>query len=114
MKANEFCYWLQGFFEIGAAQGAPSESLKAPAVECIRAHLELVKAADPGHSNVFVAWLSERLRNQPHHFDVADVTRFLAAQFKHVIDQSYAGDQKKMNQIHGASGVAPENVLYRC
>jgi hypothetical protein len=37
MKAVEFCYWLQGYFEL-----SPKGSLDKEQVECIRNHLNLV------------------------------------------------------------------------
>ncbi len=46
MTSREFCYWLQGFFEIeGKARSANSaleDSLNAAQVDAIRAHLNLV------------------------------------------------------------------------
>jgi hypothetical protein len=45
MKATEFCYWLQGFFEIGQANnyvdGEPGP-LTAEQVKVIQNHLALV------------------------------------------------------------------------
>lgn len=116
MKANEFCYWLQGYFEIGVAQGVEAGPLKVTAVECVKAHLALVQKVEPDHANVFVAWLSERLRNAPHHLDIAEVRRFLAAQFQHVIDPGYGGDQKELSKIHGTIGGSwpGDDRLVRC
>ena len=37
MKAHEFCYWLQGFFELGTPYELTSEQVKA-----IRNHLNMV------------------------------------------------------------------------
>lgn len=46
MTSREFCYWLQGFFEIeGKARSVNSaleDSLNAAQVDAIRAHLNLV------------------------------------------------------------------------
>lgn len=42
MKTTEFCYWLQGFFEIAEAAASEEMSLTAPQVSVIRNHLALV------------------------------------------------------------------------
>lgn len=45
MKARDFCFWLQGFFEIEGAQPRPAEyaaSLNSEQVSMIRRHLALV------------------------------------------------------------------------
>lgn len=39
MGSRDFCYWLQGFFEIG---GVPDEGLTRDQAEMIRRHLALV------------------------------------------------------------------------
>jgi hypothetical protein len=46
MTSRDFCYWLQGFFEIQAA-GLPSQrdaGLEADQVKMIKAHLDMVFA----------------------------------------------------------------------
>lgn len=55
MLARDFCYWLQGFFEIQSA-GLPSNrdtGLEAGQVEMIKAHLNMVFAheIDPSMGN---------------------------------------------------------------
>jgi hypothetical protein len=42
MKATEFCYWLQGYFEIDQASSKPGNSLSDEQVEVIQRHLALV------------------------------------------------------------------------
>lgn len=42
MKATEFCYWLQGYFEIDQASATPGNSLTGQQVELIQRHLALV------------------------------------------------------------------------
>lgn len=46
MTSRDFCYWLQGFFELHAASpvaGTPNgQGLHENQVECIRKHLSLV------------------------------------------------------------------------
>lgn len=40
MTEREFCYWLQGYFELSGS----TNGLTADQVECIRRHLQLVDA----------------------------------------------------------------------
>ena len=42
MKATEFCYWLQGYFELDQASTKPGNSLSDEQVEVIQRHLALV------------------------------------------------------------------------
>ena len=42
MKATEFCYWLQGYFELDQASAKPGNSLTGEQVEVIQRHLALV------------------------------------------------------------------------
>lgn len=41
MTSRDFCYWLQGFFELGSPSGCP---ISGDQVETIRKHLALVFA----------------------------------------------------------------------
>lgn len=41
MQARDFCFWLQGFFEL-AEQGIVKDSLTVLQVEMIKQHLDLV------------------------------------------------------------------------
>lgn len=41
MSPQEFCYWLQGFFELRDDHGGPT-SISAAQAECIQKHLALV------------------------------------------------------------------------
>ena len=42
MKSTEFCYWLQGFFEISNADDPSMKPLTSSQVEMIQRHLNLV------------------------------------------------------------------------
>lgn len=42
MKARDFCFWLQGFFELTKPTGTNSQTLDAFQVDLIRRHLALV------------------------------------------------------------------------
>ena len=46
MTAVNFCYWLQGFFEVRAASGEPGCSLSSKQAEVVQRHLALVFAHD--------------------------------------------------------------------
>jgi len=46
MKATEFCYWLQGYFEIDQASAKPGNALTGEQVEIIQRHLALVFVHD--------------------------------------------------------------------
>jgi hypothetical protein len=59
MESKDFCYWLQGFFEIREASGSPEGQLSREQVEVIRRHLAMVfihdidpKAGPPEHQEV--------------------------------------------------------------
>ncbi len=43
MTSRDFCYWLQGFMELAAAEGGANGLVLSPEqVACLRKHLELV------------------------------------------------------------------------
>lgn len=42
MTAGEFCYWLQGYLELSAADKNTSPTLTSDQVACVQKHLELV------------------------------------------------------------------------
>ena len=124
MKATEFCYWLQGCFEM-----AKPDYLTRDAMRTVGAHLELVANADPAHDNIFVSWLSMYITAQTglRTLTVEEtdkIKRHLAAQFKHVIDPSYGGDKAELQAVH--DGEAPfdpvqigrppreDGVIYKC
>ena len=52
MKASEFCYWLQGFFEVAGAGGSDLE-LTSGQISVIERHLALVfkHDLDPQHGD---------------------------------------------------------------
>jgi hypothetical protein len=42
MTSREFCYWLQGFFELQEGAGTPSIVLTAAQVQVVKNHLNMV------------------------------------------------------------------------
>jgi hypothetical protein len=84
MTSRDFCYWLQGYFEIysaGISGGRTSENLTG---------IEL----------------------SPKH--VAAIQKHLSMVFKHEIDPSYGGPDKQdpLNHLHN-NGL-PDGTLIRC
>jgi uncharacterized protein YfkK (UPF0435 family) len=54
VTSRDFCYWLQGYFEIGQSdKNKGAESLSYQQVECIRNHLNMVfkHEIDPSHGD---------------------------------------------------------------
>lgn len=58
MTSRDFCYWLQGYFEILASTNngvtdAPQSTLNANQVACVRNHLNMVfkHEIDPSHGD---------------------------------------------------------------
>jgi len=63
MKAENFCFWLQGFFELGAGQSVAG--LTAEQVAQVKTHLALVFKHDPTmeHPAPQKKSLAERVRD---------------------------------------------------
>ncbi len=113
MRANEFCYWLQGYFELGGANHV-IDNMDVATAHIIKAHLRIVAKVEPRHRNMFVDWLVMQLAS----VDTSDkalrdscaiavdkdgvdqIRNYLATQFKHDIDLSYSGDAKDLQAIH--------------
>lgn len=102
MKATEFCYWLQGYFELNAKTGMGStEPTPTAWWECIRNHLALVARCDPEHTNAFVHWLTIVVDNylgllrekgvKAPPPSIARIRSLLNAQFRHEIDEQSSG-----------------------
>ncbi len=56
MTSRDFCYWLQGYFEIGQNQPRPAEwspNLNSEQIQCIKNHLAMVfkHEIDPSHGD---------------------------------------------------------------
>lgn len=109
MTTVEFCYWLQGLFEL-----AQPRVLSAAQVECIKRHLalsEAVKGDDsPRQVKEFCAWLKTSIEwlnpSDPEH--VQKVQFKLDQCFAHVIDKMY-GEDGKLNAIHTPPHLRPDD-----
>ena len=100
MKTTEFCYWLQGYFELGG------DTLTTKQIGIVNAHLDLVfkymsiTKSQPDVGSSFCYLLKGMLlAGNP---DVPYIKKALNNCFLHEIDQTY-GDQSvqnTLNQVH--------------
>lgn len=112
MTAVEFCYWLQGYFEVTGDEPARHGGLTTRQEEIIARHLQLVQKVDGEHDNAFVAWLGLGPTMPPEH----KIRRMLAGQFRHVIDPSYHGAASGLQAVHDGEAPHPltDYTPYRC
>lgn len=121
MHAVDFCYWLQGAFELA------SIPLTVEQIACVQKHLALVEATSqlgqPQHAVDFCGWLRGALDfiEPCDGQDVKKVRTRLNDCFEHAIDGMYP-NQDKLNAIHSGK-VVPEvspsvtpngNPIMRC
>lgn len=90
MTSRDFCYWLQGFFEINASKATHPE-LDVDQVECIRKHLALV----------FV-----------HEIDPSAGAPEHQAKLNEVHAPKHPADASKPHPQIGGTG--PGGIVYRC
>jgi len=132
LKQTEFCYWLQGYFELGAIAGGASLLLTLEQAACVRNHLELVKACNVGGATYakgktpamkpitgFCAWLDGTLElalkisdGQQHISDISLelIKTRLNDEFLHVIDPQQPGDKEVLQATHdGLHLSSPQN-----
>jgi hypothetical protein len=121
MQANEFFYWLQGYFELIGAEVPP---LTDHQIDCIVRHDRLVHAQHVRPEQMIkIGVMLELMRDGS--FDRAkgteSVRRMVAQQFQHVIDPQSAPPEKQqeLNNLHGGpfviGGVDPKTgAVYRC
>jgi len=115
MTNREFCYWLQGFFEL-----SKSNSLDTNQVVSIRNHLDLTRKVDK-KLNEFPSWLEGFLDSCYEGLTLEATEKVRAklnAAFKHEIDPTYPGDQAELNDIHSGGGFNPggcsHDQMIRC
>lgn len=121
MKAEHFCFWLQGYFEISGS----SLALTTHQTGLVLAHLELVFAHDKQRGTLafeFCAHLKGHFTLNPDMLDLSAeqvvlMRKSLGNVFKHEIDPAM-GDlkhQTKLNAIHHPSRpTGPGGELLRC
>lgn len=116
MKATEFCYWLQGAFEIAGLSAFDSLH-----ISCIKKHLALVRVnplrSEPPESTEFCDWLSGGIDFiRPGDAEQTKTVRDrLSSVFEHAIDPGYP-NQDQLNAIHNGSGkpYIPHKPGMRC
>ncbi len=128
MFQNEFSYWVQGFFELRNETEQDNQALTEAQWRCVKKHLELVKTVEKKGLSGFPAWLDGVLTVATCPELVVDqkaLTRLvetkLGEHFQHVIDKTYPGDQKVLNEIHNPPDPGPGGKFgghsgreYRC
>lgn len=112
MKAVEFAYWLQGYFElsIGGVSVAPI-ILSEKQIQIIKNHLALVREVD--RDNSFTSWLNGILEAIELGLKIdekatAKIQERLNSCFQHEIDTTYKGDPKKLAEIHAGTLIPPQ------
>ena len=110
MKNNEFCYWLQGFFELRSS--LQETDLPVPTWPIILNHINLVKQVEK-IPHPYIAWLEGVLMTATSqgYFSTEIETELknrLNKVFEHEIDPSYAEDPTLLNRlnIRASEGVA--------
>ena len=114
MLSQQFCYWLQGSFEL-------NESLEfnTQETQIIKSHLDLVFKNDP-RPNQFCQFLNGYfIFSKTEELD-KEVTSFikedLRQTFKNEIDPSYPkNEQQKLNEIHNHRNIEhPSSSIVKC
>ena len=102
MHTHEFCYWLQGYFELREID----EELTIKQIECIEKHIKLVNEVAPDSTGKFVPWLEGVLdsciyRDKDTTFGLTSmIIEKLSKCFEHEIDKKYKVNLDKLNKIH--------------
>ena len=112
MKSIEFCYWLQGYFELSQEVGLTKKQL-----ECISKHIALVEKHEG--LDTFTSWLLGFLESYElmggtdmRASSVQIIVDKLGKKFKHEIDKVYP-HKVELNKIHNPD-VPFDNKVYRC
>lgn len=121
MRHRDFCFWLQGAFEI-----CDPPSITAAQVECIKRHLALVDESQkdvkrldgPAAFCRTLKILLQTDKNRPdgvglNGTELAVVKKLLNAEFVH-IDADTEGDQDAMDEIHHGKPPRPGPGVMRC
>ncbi len=103
MQSRQFCYWLQGSFEL-----YDNTSFSAVQTNIIKEHLKLVFIYDK-QPNGFCHFLNGYFTlSNSDNIDVEAtkaIREELSETFRNEIDPTYpANEQKKLNEIHNGSG----------
>lgn len=116
MKSIEFCYWLQGFFEISESH---EFKFNLNQLNCIERHVDLVikyESPNISKSYSFVCFLKNYLIIKEETVSYTGrIQQILQDIFIHEIDNSY-GDHsmiENLNQIHNVSPFH-DGTMIRC
>ena len=130
MNYENFCFWLQGYFELNVG----NKYLNYNQVESIRNHLNLAKEIENNKSHQFITWLSgyidyfescininrqaEPLGIALQEIQVEMISDRLNECFKHDIDPKYnkLNVKEKLDNMHKPLNVPPnkDTTLIRC
>lgn len=109
MTGKDFCYWLQGWFEI-----AKPETISGKQFSMIEKHLELYRKYRNTNldklnkTDIFCSWLSGVIDcTNATTINLELVSERLSDIFEHEIDLSYTSDTQlmdEMNHIHNDDG----------
>lgn len=117
MTEQDFCYWLQGYFEL-LPKDAPLPLTDRQAT-LIYKHLDLVRETEGTKKSEFCEWVRTaldiacRVEGGDGRAAVTDLIRErLADRFAHVIDPQYP-NQSTLNEIH-AGNKPPGGKIPRC
>jgi hypothetical protein len=118
MKAVEFAYWLQGYFEIEGSSSvltqAQLSSIKerAEKVQASRDQVELQAKSFVDYVLGAISAVPARRDEQARATVSQNIRQKLNDLFVHAIDPSYSGDQTHFNQTHNNGGHRPPGM--RC
>lgn len=96
MHEFQFCYWLQGLFEI-----LHPEHLDTNQVNCIKQHLELVEHKNGQFCNWFEGFIDSRGIEPWNNSTISKVQERLSNEFRTIIDPSYPPEiQEQLYTAH--------------
>jgi len=115
MTPRDFCYWLQGCFELGG------KDLNNKQIEIIASHLKLVFTYNPHPKDegaTFCYFMKGYLQNNKE-FNEKYIKSELNKCFKHEIDPIYGDEsmQNQLNEIHSVQHIVDgklQDTLMRC
>ena len=114
MTPREFCYWLQGFFELCEAAGINSDFDKRKFCDCVQAHINVVKKT-PGKFSPelleFMVWMQAAIDLDA---SLSKISEKLNSVFVHVIDPSSQDDGSQLAAHQSSGGWESSDPLMRC
>lgn len=101
MLNRDFCYWLQGYFELAKPEGF----LTVEQVTCVAKHAAMVHESEKKVDEfvLFVEHVIEFCKSQGQTVHVGVFKAKLSVKFVH-LDAETPGDGKKLDELHGSEG----------